>query len=327
MAEMSTSGAKTKAKGRSQKEKQSSRKKSHSKQSESLSSENSVICISCSNVFTGEDDKLMECERCDCWFCIECLDMSELVYNVMVERKDSHWFCSECEKPAITAVKTDKEIEERCAAYMSSVNNRLEIIEKTLDRKVDREHVNRLEQRMESLENNNYSENTAQPASTSTINETLNEQKERENRAKNIILFNIPESSKPNPQDRTKEDTDFVTRVFQTLEIEDYDIDKCIRLGKKVSGKSRLTRVTLKSQESKGNVLRKSRALENSEDFSDIYIRPDLTRLQRTEQRMLRDELRSRRDKGEDNIFIRRGKIIQTRDRAPHWKGGTSGRQ
>ena len=326
MAESLTSGGKQKMKAKPQKEK-AQRKKSQSKPTTHVSTGSSVNCLSCNNVFDDENDKLMECERCDTWFCIECLNMSETVYSVMAERKDSHWFCPECEKPAILAVRTDMEIEEKCAAYMSSVNNRLDKIEKALDRKVDHDEVNRLEQRIDSLESNKPPENTVQPATTSTINETLNEQKERESRAKNIILFNIPESDKQNPQERTQEDTNFVTRVFQTLEIEKCDIDKCIRLGKKVSGRSRLTRVTLKNQDSKGNILRKSRALESSEDFSEIYIRPDLTRLQRTEQRMLRDELRSRREKGEDNIFIRRGKIIQTRDRAPHWKGGTSGRQ
>ena len=325
---MSTSGTRTKtAKGRNQKEKQNQRKKSSSKQSESVSLENSVTCISCCNVFTGEDDKLMECERCDSWFCIECLDMSELVYNVMVERKDSHWFCSECEKPAITAVKTDKDIEERCAAYMTSITNRLEKIESSLERKADVEQVNRLDQRMRSLENKRIPENSEQVA-TNTISETISEQRERENRANNIILFNIPESDKQDPQERTREDTDFVMDVFQAMEIEDRDlIEKCIRIGRKVSGRSRLTRVTLKHQGTKGNILRKSRALENTDQFSEVYIRPDLTRLQRTEQRVLREELKSRRDKGEDNIFIRRGKIVQTRDRAPHWKGGTSGKQ
>ena len=63
------------------------------------------------------------------------------MYNVMVDRKDLHWFCGECEKPAITAVRTDIEIEERFAAYMSNMTHRLDNIEGHLATKADAKSV------------------------------------------------------------------------------------------------------------------------------------------------------------------------------------------
>lgn len=318
------SGSKQKTKVKSQKEKASQRKKSQSKQQEHVSTSSPVVCLSCENVFTSEHDKLMECERCDSWYCIDCLKMSETVYGVMVERLDSHWYCPECEKPAITAVRTDKEIEERCAAYMTSLNDRLDKMQYSLDKKADADRVNKIEERVASLENGKTEVMQPQPT-VSSISETIAEQKERDSRAGNIILYNIPESGKAEAQERTRDDTEVITRVMEAMGIENTDIiDKCTRIGKKLPGKQRLTKVTLRDKSLRGNILRSSKSLKDSDEFKNVYIDPDQTRLQRMEQRDLRKELKERREKGEQDIFIRGDKIVQFKGRAPRSKGGTA---
>ena len=254
--------------------------------------------------------------------------MNDSVYSVMVDRKDLHWFCEECEKPAITAVRTDKEIEERCAAYMSSITHRLDDMEYNLAAKADVTSVKDLEMRVSNLEGSS-SETTTQvgeQSSNVSVSDTIAEQKEREYRANNIIVYNIPESSRSEAEDRIKEDLSTVTRVFEAMDIEDQDIvEKCVRVGKKETGKNRVTKVVLKDKGIRSKILKRAKALKDIEEFERVYVGPDLTIMQRKEQQELRKELFARREKGETDIFIRRGKIIQAKDRATRFKGGATG--
>ena len=111
-------------------------------------SDSQVTCIKCMSVFVDEDDKLLGCERCSNWFCAKCLGLTDIEYEVMGKRKDFHWFCEECEKPAISAVLSDKQIEEKCAAYMQSMTGKIEDLEGKLDNKADKGSVIDLEERV-----------------------------------------------------------------------------------------------------------------------------------------------------------------------------------
>ena len=322
MMESETSGKKGKQKSKSRV------KKSQSKQSVNNDTDSNVTCVQCSDVFTDDNDRLMVCERCENWFCTECLHMSDDVYQVMVDRRDIHWFCQECEKPAISAVKSDKEIEEKCAAYMSSVTDRLDVIEKRLDSKADMSTVVDLESRVNNLvgnQNSSYGSKAPIAGEQVSVSDTIAEQKERERRASNIMIYNIPESQSAEAEVRISEDVSVVDRIFGSLGIqEEITVEKCIRVGKKVSDKNRVTKVVLKDKGMKGKILRKARVLKGNEEFDKVFIGPDLTRMQRTEQQELRKELLDRREKGETDIFIRHGKIVQAKDRALRFKGGAN---
>ena len=68
-------------------------------------------------------------------------------------------------------------------------------------------------------------------------------------------------------------------------------------------------RVQCKSKEYRDNILGFARKLRNSKDYKNVYINPDLTKMQREQSRKIRDELKSRRDKGE-SVIIRKGQIV-----------------
>jgi len=167
------------------------------KDSVSIEIDDQIECSTCAEVFTDKDDELLECERCSSWYCTECLSMSAEVYKVMVERKDLHWFCASCEKQAITAVKCDKEIEEKCAAYMNSITDKLGNMEKKLDDKADKSAVDDLDARIKSLESEKAEDNSKKDtgSKSETIAQTIEEQRERELRAQNIMIQNLPEST------------------------------------------------------------------------------------------------------------------------------------
>ena len=90
-----------------------------------------------------------------------------------------------------------------------------------------------------------------------------------------------------------------------------------MRLGKKTedsSTKPRLLRVTLENVEVKKQILMKAKHLRDSVDgnLSKVFISPDLTPKEREANRKLREELKARRDQGE-NVVIRNGKIVDSK--------------
>ena len=75
------------------------------------------------------------------------------------------------------------------------------------------------------------------------------------------------------------------------------------------SSRPRLLRVKCETMEEKLSILRLSKKLRDCEEYKGIYVNPDLTLKQRELGKIQRQELKRRRDAGED-VVIRRGQII-----------------
>ena len=85
------------------------------------------------------------------------------------------------------------------------------------------------------------------------------------------------------------------------------------RLGKKVENKSRPLLVSLDTPSMRGTLLSKSATLRKSEHWKNVFVSPDLTPKEREANRVLRAELKRRKSAGENNLIIRRGKIVSIR--------------
>jgi hypothetical protein len=206
----------------------------------------------------------------------------------MVDREDLHWDCEQCEKLAIVAVRTDKESEERCASYVSNITHRLENIECNLDEKAGISSVKKLEMRASTLEESSNDTCTNTQAQSGkqglSVSDTIAEQREREHRASNIVIYNIPESNCSETEDRIREDLSTVRSILKVTGIEGPNVvEKCIRLGKKDKGKSRVTKVMLKDKGIRAKILKRAKTLKDVEDFNKVYAGPDLTKMQRKE--------------------------------------------
>ena len=148
------------------------------------------------------------------------------------------------------------------------------------------------------------------------LSEALDERVEREKRKQNIILVNVPESSKESPEDRKKEDVNAAKDLFKKVcpnTAAEIGVTEPVRIGKPEAGKRRLLRVKINSEEAKQEIVRQAyilnRDVKNPKDR--IYINPDFTPTERKQQKELRDELRRRREEGERDIVIRNGKIVK----------------
>ena len=145
----------------------------------------------------------------------------------------------------------------------------------------------------------------------------LDEKKGKDERQCNLIFHNVPESKSGDTDVRKEEDQTQVHRILQHLDVQisPSDIEQAVRLGKKTDGQERprLLKIKLSRVEPKKQTLSRAKKLKDSKNecYNSVFISPDLTFQEREENRRLRNDLKARRDNGEENIIIRNGKIVK----------------
>ena len=135
---------------------------------------------------------------------------------------------------------------------------------------------------------------------------------DKEKRRKNVVVYNLPESTCQTNSDRMKEDLDSFCRLVREELHLIVSATKCYRVGKRLDTRPRLLIVTMESEDLKWDVLRQAPQLRHSRYSPRIFINPDLPVRQRAEARRLREELAQRKAGGERNIKIQRGRIVQS---------------
>ena len=81
------------------------------------------------------------------------------------------------------------------------------------------------------------------------------------------------------------------------------------RLGQQ-RGWPRLLLVVLQNEGLKRQILARSPRLRQCDTWKSVFITFDLTQQKREENRRLHEELKTRRQNGESNLIIRRGRIV-----------------
>lgn len=102
-------------------------------------------CGKCGDEFLEADSKMLECEVCEQHFCSRCLDLSDDLYALLVNRADLHWYCKSCEAGALISIKTDKEISIRCEDYFKVMDSKINGILDALNQKVDSKQLSDME--------------------------------------------------------------------------------------------------------------------------------------------------------------------------------------
>ena len=120
---------------------------------------------------------------------------------------------------------------------------------------------------------------------------------------KNLIIFGLAEPSATEPQDKTSEDTEMVTKLLKELKIEiKVDAIKIIRFNNKTSSTTapasnpRPVKICFDSVENKLRVLKAAKTLKDSSDFKKVFINQDLTQTELAIQIQLRKERNTKND-------------------------------
>ncbi|KAI8513752.1 hypothetical protein Bbelb_080760 [Branchiostoma belcheri] len=152
------------------------------------------------------------------------------------------------------------------------------------------------------------------PQDSREVVQLVDEYIEREKRRKNLVVFNVPEDVKDDATDSMLSDK----KLFIDITKEEFNlipkVQAAYRLGRKTSDKPRplLIRMDNDDTSSRALILRRAKDLRNSTRWSRVYIVPDMTPNEREADRKLRQELKSRKEAGEANLVIRRGRIVCT---------------
>jgi len=300
---------------------------------EEVSSAEEIYCDRC----TEKVDQLIQCERCEMWLCNICEGIPDEVISFASEFYEFrlHWYCKICDKAAVYAARTysqmSNSIREDVVGSVNKVmvdslnqvvNNFAEAIDKVQESFVS--HCKSLEAKItssfstesagmdtSSAHDNGEGNNPRNVNCHSTGRGTndvigiLDEIEDRNRRKCNLLIYNLPEPTGTGTDTKTVKNL-----VKNNLSISGVEVNKVTRLGKHKENSPRPILVTMADETSKWKCLKQAPKLRKDTKFSNVYISPDLTLKERQENKKLYLELKSRREKGEKDLMIKRGKIV-----------------
>lgn len=144
--------------------------------------------------------------------------------------------------------------------------------------------------------------------------EMMKEVHERHKRRKFVVISGLQEPSNGSLQERCLQDRNTVDLLARKIGVEELAVKQVSRIGSIQSSKPRLVRVKCSSMEMKNSLLRASKNLRRHEEYQQVFINPDLTKLQRERDKALRSELVTRRKAGA-RVMIRSGRIVELKGR------------
>ena len=137
--------------------------------------------------------------------------------------------------------------------------------------------------------------------------EHMEEEKNKERRRKNIIIYRVPESKASGPEVRKKEDLDFCRSLVQDnlgIEGSEEEFENVIRLGKRDDNICRPVLVQFKTMGIKNLVMESLGKLSNAEErFKRISITHDMTQKEREECKKMVEEA-NKRQQVESGEFV-----------------------
>ena len=290
---------------------------------ETDSDDDDYPCDKCGNVETGV---LIQCDRCDNWSCSSCEPIPAKMLEALKKYTSLHWFCTTCEPTAMDLVKSqgistsDKESKLSINNLNDHITSALQNVSKQIKDMAESIQIIRQEKKTYAeMVTSSTSNQRANPLAkgppqheTCTIIEVVDEYVEREKRKNNLVVFNIPESNQIDIKARSKNDISVFNEIVETvLKVQEVQVTKAIRLGKKNSEKPRPLLLSFAQETTKREILSNARILRRSTKWSNVFISPDLTLKERQANREIRAEMKRRRENGEQNLIIKRGKIVQ----------------
>ena len=148
-----------------------------------------------------------------------------------------------------------------------TIRNLSKMLQGVKEEQIDsREQMKKLNTRVERLEE----------SIDDKVQSAVDEYRARETRKTNVIIH-IPESECEEAADRRKEDNDAIEDLIHNgLDLDQVKLESIVRLGKKVEGKARLTKVQLDTVKNKRDAL-SAKTLRNTGSWSRVYVTPDLS--------------------------------------------------
>ena len=281
-------------------------------------------------------DHLIMCDRCEIWYCYKCADVNVKLIDVLVEFKELHWFCKKCDEIAIKAIQNFNPekvssldiVQRNIADTLVRVKNLNKAVVDTANQfknsfadvlksgKGKSSQTNQSASNVMDVGQNLTEISNSEDLSLNSVeniaSSLANEQREREKRKLNIIVYNVPESEATTGLERKEEDLNKLNNLFKDYLQVSPEITKVIQLGKR-DDKPRLLKVSIASADQKSSILRNKAKLKkdgNPEHVKSIYISPDYTPLEQRKRKNLREQLKKMNNVA--NLYvIKNGSIVR----------------
>ena len=269
-------------------------------------------CNSCDGKIDRKNKGNLTCEFCGNTFHVTCItSISSTFQHFLSNNEFKSWTCDQCKLNFRSLSKENERLKTTNSQLVQeneSLRRRLENLEtqfSTFKTELKQEILREIK-----------SESPPQPANQSqSLNEQvlacIREEKDREKRRLNLCLRNLPET------DSTSNDHAQVIDLFTSiLGLNGNELNGGIknikRVGAQTEGRPRIIIIECSNYDLKRKLLQNSFKLKNYNGPTNdkkVFLTPDMTKKQLEVDRNLRDELWSRRNKGE-NVYIRRGQIV-----------------
>ena len=245
------------------------------------------------------------CDKCDLWYHHNCGGLSKTDYNAIDKNakiKGIKWFCDNCLdqeaesiiEPAVSMAKHSLQIDVLIRLVESLQQQNAVILELLTKEKKQEEQVGLKVQ----------------------VTEAITDQKEREEKKDNIIIFNLEEGEGKDDAANLLSDTEKVKSVLKVVcpETDTEELIACEvgRMGTKKNGpdaKPRPVRVTLRAG-ARSQVLKSAKKLKNSA-HNKVGLSPDRTKSELAEFRVKRAEFIKRKNDGEDVVWYKGESILR----------------
>ena len=267
-------------------------------------------------------DKALLCDLCNKWQHTRCINITDEYYKLMkklcsTQGKGNHWYCPGCDSVASQVLVSIKSLNDKHnkleTKHEELVSDVIEIKSEIEALKLSFAEVTKSE--IEALKLS-FAEVTKGPAkphvspitTTVTLDKhvkiELAEAMEREKRRSNLVIVGLQEGSENEERDRVKE-------ILKQCVGEEVDFKIVGRIGKLVSGKSRLTRFSVVEDQMRKSILKGARNLKEKEEYRNVFIMPDLTKKQQENGKKLRDKLKEIRASGVSDAKIAHNEIVK----------------
>ena len=241
--------------------------------------------------------------------------LNDTEYDMISARKDFHWYCTGCEPKVLQSIQIEKDVEKKLAEFMAKVEYKMKTLEGNVYKKMNdlEEKLGKTKSTIEHELEVITQELTARPnlptwkimvdkqvddkihevndnltEVKTSIDETkklADENKDKERRARNIIIYRVKESRDERPGDRTACDRNFCKGLFNDamdLECDNDDIVRTVRLGKKQDNSDRPLLVELATRSFKNEIMENLFRLRDADQvYKDTSIVHDMTQAER----------------------------------------------
>ena len=284
--------------------------------------DDNVPCRVCDrNVGRGDN---LQCDRCASWLHLKCSKLTREEFDFLYAHPETSiaWYCNPCKAELLSGPDGQ---DDRVAQQGAKIDTLTEVV-KTMQAQMSimQGQMTVLIDLVKEKENKRATELKTDSQIQTHVSEVLEDQREREEKKNNIILFNVPEVTNNNDLSAKEEIEVDVENIKDVLSVVYPDVDSLelseknvIRLGRiKKDEINRPVKVMLQDNNSKGRIFVNSWKLRSHDTFSRVGISGDKTRKELERYKELKLQLQKKKEEtGEEDWMIYKDNIIKRADK------------